>query len=399
MKPMKQTLFYTIASFLFAFASYGQWSGTSAELLTSGDATIESNIPNLFFNDLSGPLSGFSLRSGLVFQENGNNRLYNFYSSGRNEMYWADTNGWDDTDGSSNVLSLDLDMADMDSSTPGFVQFGPKDAAHLDFDANEIQAKIDTDFSNLYINYLGGNISLGDVVSHGGLFYNRSEKSVGIGTNTPNDELHVVGQARIQNETPNLKFMDENNVQKAIFQYTTVAQSASSELAIYSTDNMTLYAGLVGGAKLSLLDNGNVGIGENNPAHTLDVNGDGNFTGELTAASDLRLKHHIKTLENASHILNKLNPVSYEFKYEAYPDLSLSQGVRLGLIAQEVEDVLPNLVSEKSQVTEEDGTISQYKSVNYIDLIPILIKSHQEQSALIAQLIDDIELLKSDTSR
>ncbi len=393
---MKQTLFYTIASLLFAFVSYGQWSGTSDELLTSGDATIESNIPNLIFNDLPGPITGSALRSGIVFKENGNNRLYNFYSSGRNEIYWADNDGWVDAEGSSNVLSLDLDLNDMNSSTRGFVQFGPKDNIHLDFDHNEIQARNDLGTEALFINNIGGDVVIGNAVSNGGLHYDRSEGKVGIGTNIPKDELHVMGKARIQNETPNLKFMDENDVQKAIFQYSTGSQS--SELAIFSTDNMTLYAGLLG-AKLSLLENGNVGIGETNPAYTLDVNGDGNFTGELTAASDLRLKHNIKTLENASHILNKLNPVSYEFKHEAYPDLSLSEGVRLGLIAQEVEDVLPSLVSVKSQITEEDGTLSQYKSLNYIDLIPILIKSHQEQSALIGQLRDEIELLKSDTSR
>ena len=397
---MKQTLFYTIASLLFAFVSYGQWSGTSDELLTSGTATIQGNTAQLIFNDFGLPSGSTVQRSGSIYTLGGQlgfaERLYNFYDVNSNEMYWANPSGFDPTTGSTNVLTIDLGLADMNSSTRGFVQFGPKDNIHLDFDHNEIQARNDLGTEALFINNIGGDVVLGNAVSNGGLHYDRSEGKVGIGTNIPKDELHVMGKARIQNETPNLKFMDENDVQKAIFQYSTGSQS--SELAIFSTDNMTLYAGLLG-AKLSLLENGNVGIGETNPAYTLDVNGDGNFTGELTAASDLRLKHNIKTLENASHILNKLNPVSYEFKHEAYPDLSLSEGVRLGLIAQEVEDVLPSLVSVKSQITEEDGTISQYKSLNYIDLIPILIKSHQEQSTLIGQLRDEIELLKSNTSR
>jgi len=390
---MKQTFYYLILGCLISIQGYAQWSGGANELLTSGNATIENNVPKIFFNDLPGPVFGGLLNTGLVFQDNGTDELYNFYSLSRNEVYWAKSTGWSDNNGSTNALSVDLDLPDMDPTSRGFVQFGPKDGLHMDFDNNEIQARDDLGTKPLFVNYIGSDITLGDVISHGGLFYDRSEASVGIGTNVPQDELHVMGNVRVQGTAANLKFVDLSGGLQAQIQLT------GQDLKTIAEDQLEFYSGgNIGQARMIISDTGRIGIGESNPAYTLDVNGDGNFTGELTAASDLRLKHNIEVIENASHILNQLNPVSYEFKHEAFPNLSLSQGVRLGLIAQEVETVLPELVSDKSKVINQNGEVRQYKSLNYIEMIPLLIKSHQEQSELIRQLNDEIDYLKAKRS-
>ncbi len=81
-------------------------------------------------------------------------------------------------------------------------------------------------------------------------------------------------------------------------------------------------------------------------------------------------KKSIAKIENATTTLSKVNPVSYYFKTEQFKDGQFDENLHYGVIAQEIEKTLPNLV-----YTDKDG----YKAVNYTDLIPLLIKSNQEQ--------------------
>jgi hypothetical protein len=63
--------------------------------------------------------------------------------------------------------------------------------------------------------------------------------------------------------------------------------------------------------------------------------------------------------------------------------------LQYGLIAQEVEKVLPNIVN-----TDSEG----YKSVNYNELIPLLLKNVQEQDKKIKELQKEIQQLKKENS-
>jgi endosialidase-like protein len=70
--------------------------------------------------------------------------------------------------------------------------------------------------------------------------------------------------------------------------------------------------------------------------------------------------------------LLQLRPVTWNWKDK--PD----QGRQLGLIAQEVEPVLPELV-----ITDKDA--DQTKALNYVGLVPVTIKAIQEQQAQIEE--------------
>ncbi len=85
--------------------------------------------------------------------------------------------------------------------------------------------------------------------------------------------------------------------------------------------------------------------------------------------SDKTLKENIDPIVDAMSIVEQLNPVSFNWK---------DNGIKAyGIIAQEIEEVLPNLVE-----TKRDGI----KSVSYLQLIPILIQAIKEQQQEINKL-------------
>lgn len=88
--------------------------------------------------------------------------------------------------------------------------------------------------------------------------------------------------------------------------------------------------------------------------------------------SDINAKTNITNLSNGLSIINKLRPVSYNFAGNEARKCVHNQytgyNAEIGLIAQDLEEVLPNLV-----FTDEEG----HKLVNYIALIPVLIEAVQ----------------------
>ena len=97
-------------------------------------------------------------------------------------------------------------------------------------------------------------------------------------------------------------------------------------------------------------------------------------------SSDRRLKRDIATLPHALAKLLQLRGVSYYWN-----DDNKGTTRQLGLIAQEVEEVFPELVEVGA-----DGM----NALNYTGLIPVLVESLKEQYQLIMQLKDEINTLK-----
>ena len=90
--------------------------------------------------------------------------------------------------------------------------------------------------------------------------------------------------------------------------------------------------------------------------------------------SDKNLKSNIDTLDNS---LNKIKLIGGYSHYWRVDTLKIPAKRDIGLIAQEVEKVFPEIVSEDS---------IGYKQIAYYKLIPILIESIKEQQILIEEL-------------
>ena len=130
----------------------------------------------------------------------------------------------------------------------------------------------------------------------------------------------------------------------------------------------------IGGTVITTLSSGSVGIGTTNPTSKLHVVGDVSVSGILTAGdfnstSDIRLKTNIKPFENTLEKIVQINGVSFN-----WIENNAKSG---GIIAQDVEKVFPELVSQ-----------TEIKTVNYNGLIGVLIEA-------IKELKSEVEDLKS----
>jgi hypothetical protein len=121
-------------------------------------------------------------------------------------------------------------------------------------------------------------------------------------------------------------------------------------------------------------------------ALTLLKNGDLTIAGTLTQSSDLRYKEDIEPLGSALDGVLRLEPIHYRFREgTGHPTER-----RIGLGAQDVERLFPELVHRDSQ---------GYLSVAYTDLTAVLVRAVQEQQELIAALRQRIEQLEQAAQR
>lgn len=213
-------------------------------------------------------------------------------------------------------------------------------------------------------------------------FLIRASGGVGIGTTSPQQALHVVGDAVVQG--------------------TNFTASGHTASLLLGDANHTVRSVYAGGLRLGVWpypdalviqdSSGNVGIGTSGPGQKLEVNGrirmstwtaDGttavykNANGDLgLQSSDLRLKKNIETIGNALDTVAGLRGV--KFNWASEPD---DAPKTVGLIAQEVRAAMPELTFE---FRGEDGQM--YCGVHYEKVAAVLANAVREQQGKIAGL-------------
>ena len=101
-------------------------------------------------------------------------------------------------------------------------------------------------------------------------------------------------------------------------------------------------------------------------------------TGDITAfySSDERLKENIVPIPNALEKVNQISGNTYDWK-DGYDEIHSHKGNDVGVIAQEIEAILPQIVTNR-----DNG----YKAVQYEKMIPLLIEAIKELSAKVDRL-------------
>jgi trimeric autotransporter adhesin len=105
--------------------------------------------------------------------------------------------------------------------------------------------------------------------------------------------------------------------------------------------------------------------------------------------SDRREKENIKTLNYGLKDVMKLSPVRYTWKS------SPEKGQKVGLIAQEVATIIPEVVNG----LKADGSVGEQRlGMNYAELVPVLINAIKEQQQIIDQLNQNVSALSSEVA-
>ncbi|MAF50786.1 MAG: hypothetical protein CMH64_01715 [Nanoarchaeota archaeon] len=128
--------------------------------------------------------------------------------------------------------------------------------------------------------------------------------------------------------------------------------------------------------ELEITSAGNVGIGTTNPSVALDVTGDIEYTGTISDVSDERLKENIADITNALDTITALRGITF--------NMLNATNVEYGLIAQEVQSIVPEAVS----ITDENG----YLGISYLSFTPILIEAIKEQQTQIESLKSEYKI-------
>ncbi len=148
-----------------------------------------------------------------------------------------------------------------------------------------------------------------------------------------------------------------------------------AKLTVVSTSGEVFRADAVSGAyriianQSYVLLNGNVGIGITNPGYKLTVAGTAWVTSGAWSGSDRRWKKDIVSLTNSLDKINQLQGVSYNWRTDEFPEMNFGTNTQLGFIAQDVEPIIPEVVT-----TNSDG----YKGISYEKLVPVLVEGMKE---------------------
>ena len=270
-----------------------------------------------------------------------------------------------------------------------------------------------------------------------GLTVNANTNNVGIGTNSPESKLHVSkGSAGAITPNANAPLVVENdaasyinllapqatetgilfgnsgNVQDGGIVYLNSTDAMQfrtngniTRMTLSSTGNLDIAGGTVSfGSVETLADAGSFTISSNSDIvptsdNTRRLGRSGLRWSEVWAAdgtintSDARLKTNIRDLEYGLKEIMKLRSTRFNWKSRA------GDGDKLGLIAQDLKAVLPEVVRDwefttDEQTGEQKKVPSVHLGVAYADIIPVLVKGMQEQQGIIEKQQQQIDELR-----
>jgi len=269
-----------------------------------------------------------------------------------------------------------------------------------------IQARKKDDYSvnyNLLLNPNGGNVGIGtsspsaklNIVGGGvrifdGFANNATRPALNTST-IGNYEIRGVGAGGGSTQADGA---DDGFLRLSAGGGGTANVQSSIDLSGYSSVadmNSNILMRTAGTERLRIDNAGNVGIGTTAPTTKLYVNGD-ITANSVAGTSDIRFKTNIHSVTNALDKVKALRGVYFNWNQKAFPEKEFGAQNELGFIAQEVEKVVPEIVTK-------DKTKDEYRSVKYDKLVALLVEAIKEQQKQIDSLRVSVNKLSKSKSK
>lgn len=245
--------------------------------------------------------------------------------------------------------------SDVELATGGFLVLGSTSSANVSFDDNEIEARSGGLASTLFLQNDGGDLN----VSAGALFVQGSTNNVGIGNSAPTALLHVGTTTGARIKIGSVESIQDGGVNTLQFGVASLVP------------DVTLVRD-IGTAALAWDD----------------CNCDA-----FINISDRREKNNITPMAYGLNEVMKMKAVNYTMVKKPY------EGNQIGFIAQDMLEVIPEVVKTTDWREDENGSMAEVKldvwGIEYGKLVPVLVNAIQQQQTQIEELKAEVATLKN----
>lgn len=107
---------------------------------------------------------------------------------------------------------------------------------------------------------------------------------------------------------------------------------------------------------------------------------------DVFAGSDVRFKEDVQSFNGALNLISSLGVYQYQYKTNEFSEQNFPAGKQVGVMAQDLEKVMPELVKK-----DEQG----FRFVNYAGLSPVLLSGIQELVSITKQQAETIQNLEA----